>query len=96
MATNVQQLAGGRIEGLEHCPPLYHFDLSEDELYEFVRNPESTLNRLDVPVPKPLSIVLARWDDAFSEIEGWQSVGAEHNLRGCCYTTDGGMICHRH
>jgi hypothetical protein len=97
MAQNVQQLAGGSVPGLEHCPPIYHVDVSEDEWDELIRSPKSFLERLGIPVPKHVNFTLSKWDEAFSETEGWQPAGeSTRRPAGCCYVTDGGMICHKH
>jgi hypothetical protein len=94
MAEHVQQIAGGKIEGLEHCPPMYHFDFSTNEEFEeFLQNPEPTLEQLGVPAPKNLAIDLVRWDESYSETEGWE----DRAMRGaCCVASDGGVHCHRH
>lgn len=38
-AVRVQQLAGPGIEGLEHDPPVYHFDLEQPMMEQLLANP---------------------------------------------------------
>src|SRR3712207_2408134 len=100
MATHLQQLTGGNVEGLEHCPTAYHFDFeTHEEFGEFLRNPEPTLKRLGIPVPYVFSIYLERWDEAFSETEGWKNKALmADGMKGVCCTGggDGGVKCHSH
>ena len=97
----LKQISGGSIPGLEHCPPLFHFDLSEEEFLQFVSNPEPTLKKLG-HAWNGGTITLARWGESFSEKKGWARISQADpsqrpkTPRGCCYVTDGGMICHRH
>jgi hypothetical protein len=100
MPENVQQLTGGTVKGLEHCPPLYHFDLSADEFEELTRNPGPTLDRLGLNfLPKPTYITLLKPDQEWSETEGWQQRMAAVDIPGgvCCHSwADGGVQCFGH
>ena len=96
--SSIQQLAGPGIKGLEHCPKLTHFDLSEDDFAALLANPSATMERLGI-TSNGTSITLSRWDESYSPEKGWTKVAVNQRPkrpRACCYTTDGGMICHRH
>jgi hypothetical protein len=97
MATHLQQLTGRGVKekDLEHCPTTYHFELSPEEFEEFIRDPASTLERLGIPYPKPLNIYLERWDEVYSETEGWQSARPAQDY--CAHGgDDGGLVIHKH
>jgi hypothetical protein len=91
----VKQLAGRGVEGMEEESPLYHFDLSMEELNELITNPEGFLGNLGVPVSAARTILLSRWNEAYSPSDGWQASvdSATDNPRACCTTGDGGMTC---
>jgi hypothetical protein len=98
---NVQQLTGKGVSGLEHCPPVAHFDLAPEELQRFLENPEETLTSIGLePIPGLQAatipyITLARPSEAYSEAEGWEKGRAPTGW--CCYAGgDGGVICHAH
>lgn len=40
---------GAANEDLERCPPSYHFELTEEELLQALRDPDATARRLGVP-----------------------------------------------
>lgn len=94
----VQIVSGPGIKGLEHCPPLTHFDLSEDDFAALLENPEAVMKRFGIK-SKASSITLLRWDETYSPVKGWEKVGSDQRPkrpRACCYATDEGMVCHRH
>ncbi|MEU9883880.1 hypothetical protein [Streptomyces phaeochromogenes] len=96
----VQQLAGPGIKGLEQDPPLYHFDVTPDELDQLIGDPETFLREMGLPLLAAKSIISSRWDEIYTETGGWRPRGGGHaggaRPRACCYVTDGAMICHAH
>jgi len=106
MQRAVKQLTGPGVPGMEDEAPLYHFDLSMDELVELIMDPEVFLAGIDVPTSAARTILFLRWNEVYSPDEGWQSRHADdatsneeifelqaRRPRACCTTGDGGMTC---
>jgi hypothetical protein len=94
----VQKLAGHGVKGLEHCPTLFHIDLSEDEFEALLANPAETMKRLAISCSAS-NITLSRWNESYSPEKGRVTLSAavaQLRPRACCYVTDEAMICHRH
>lgn len=98
MKAKLKQLTGHGIEGLEHCPPLYHVDFEWEEFEAFLADPVGVMKDLGFEINYP-RIVLNRWHEAWSEKERkWVRVDAAALKKQtlCCYGTDDEIICHRH
>ncbi len=97
---HIQKLCGPGVPDLEHCPPLTHFDLTQEEFLEFLGDPAAMLTKLGLPVPEKATITLDRAGERYSENTGWTKIkGGETSLMGgccCCMHEGGNAICHPH
>jgi hypothetical protein len=102
---NVRKLAGEGVEGLHDCPPLYHFDVSNEEFEELRKDPAAFLANMDQEVlmnngfdpDSPPSVTLG---PAFSQTRGWESAEPTPQMRPgdvCCYWSGPNEVtCHDH
>lgn len=51
---------GCRVKELEHCPPVYHFELTEDEMSEALKDPASMAARLGLDTPITIHVSARR------------------------------------
>jgi hypothetical protein len=104
---NVQAITGKGVEGLEHCPPVYHFDLSGEEFQRLLKNPKEVLASMgkealasvDLDLESPVSVRLGAWSQAYSETEGWHEADPEPQTMWtpvCCYASADQVVCHKH
>jgi hypothetical protein len=67
--SRLQQMSGHGIPEFEHCPPMYHIDLTNEEFNELVKDSASVLAQLGLPA-EPLRITIGEkaWSD---ELQQW-------------------------
>jgi hypothetical protein len=106
----VQQLAGPGVEGLETDPPLYHFDIDFDQVWRLIADPVGFLAELDLGpeqgiAPEGNVNVITTFAHEWTD-HAWRRSGSDEGdqtheagsttLRGCCYTSDDSLVCHKH
>lgn len=106
----VKQLAGPGVAGLEHDPPVFHFDLEMDLMPELLENPVEFLRQLGLGpeqgvAPKGTMTVRltgpewtwngVRW--VAREDQAVATVEASASSTSCCYISGPAeMTCHTH
>jgi len=92
---------GPGVPGLEHDPPLYHFDLSEEEFSQMLIDPVEFLRMLglgpeqNVAMDGVVNVQLPNPTQAWSG-NGWQPVDRVRKKRWCCELVAQTLLCHWH
>ncbi|MHA3703665.1 hypothetical protein ACXR2U_15925 [Jatrophihabitans sp. YIM 134969] len=104
--SNLKQLAGPGVPGLEQDPPLYHFDVDAKDAAALHADPHGFLARLGLGPEQgiaPARNVRVTWTSRFWTSAGWkereelpEAIRNDGGVSGCCYGSDDEIICHPH
>jgi hypothetical protein len=106
----VQQLAGPGVPGLDHDPPVYHFDLATEMMPDLMADPVEFLRRIGLGPEQgvaPKGAMAVRLTDAEWLWDGTRWISREDQPQkadnagvpstSCCYISGPAeMTCHTH